>query len=124
MLEFLEKARQLRKTYFKRCLKNRTLNTVMTTNRILTTTEYLSMYHILNSDDRVCRYLKEGVLLFYRDKVMLDDMQHFKSLGKKGEKGTHLYETMFLPLKMFRIIETKDSFTLCRIEELGNYIKV
>ena len=95
----------------------------MTANRILTTTEYLSIYHNLNSDDRVCRYLKEGVLLFYRDKVMLDDMQHFKRLSKKGETGTHLYETMFLPLKMFRMIETKDGLILCRIEELGDYIK-
>ena len=48
------------------------------------------MYHNLNSDERVCRYLKEGVLLFYRDKVMLDDMQHFKSLGNKRGEGDTL----------------------------------
>ena len=93
----------------------------MTVFKVLTNAEYQRIYKQLNKKDIMTKYRANGVFLLYCDNVLIETAKQLEEF--KNSKENHYYKFMFLPLKMFRLIESNEGITLCRTEELKDYIK-
>lgn len=93
----------------------------MTPFKVLTNTEYQRVYKQLNKTDIMTKYRSNGVFLLYCDNVLIETAKQFEEI--QNSKAKHFYQFMFLPLKMFRLIESNEGITLCRTEELKEYLK-
>ena len=93
----------------------------MTPFKVLTNTEYQRVYKQLNKKYIMTKYRSNGVFLLYCDNVLIETAKQLEDI--KHSKANHYYNFMFLPLKMFRLIESNEGVTLCRTEELKDYIK-
>jgi hypothetical protein len=90
--------------------------------RVLTNTEYSNIYKQLNSNETMTKYKENGVFLLYCDNVIIKTAKELEKL--RNSHAEHYYKFEFLPLGMFRLIESNEGLTLCRTEELKDYIKL
>jgi len=87
--------------------------------KVLTTTEYLKTYKQLNNQETT-KYRHNGVFLLYCDDVIIKTVKEREAL--RDSKAKHYYKFEFLPLGMCKLVKSKEGLTLCRKEELNDYI--
>ena len=90
--------------------------------KILTDNEYLKIYKQLNNDETTTKYNHRGVFLLYCDDVIIKTVKQLEELRNADAK--HYYKYEFLPLGMFKLVKCNEGLTLCRTEELKDYIAI
>ena len=94
----------------------------MTTAKILTNTEYSRIYKQLNNNETMTKYRYNGVFILYCDNMIIETVKQLEEL--RNSNATHYYKFEFLPLGMFKLVKSSEGLTLCRKEELKDYVKI
>ena len=71
----------------------------------------LKTYPLLNSPDKVTRYVSNGCFMMYRDGEPIltkEELEQYNSNEQEQPFNKHWYELKFVPFKMFELREIFD----------------